>query len=88
MPLWWRRIRGSILPNATLEESRVRTEELRMGVKELLVYHLGKCTISLGVAVFPECGLTSESLLKNADNALYHAKDEGRDKVVVSSINS
>ncbi|MEA4890501.1 MAG: diguanylate cyclase [Clostridiaceae bacterium] len=82
----------ALLPNATLEETRLRAEELRLGVKGLLVYHLGKplgkCTISLGVAAFPECGLTSEALLKNADNALYRAKDEGRDKVVVSLINS
>jgi len=81
-----------VLPDATSENTRLRAEELRQGVKDLLVYHLGKplgkCTISLGVASFPETGLTSESLLKSADNALYRAKNEGRDKVVVSSANS
>ena len=78
-----------VLPDATLEDTRLRAEDLRQGVKDLLVYHLGKplgkCTISLGVAAFPEMGLTSENLLKNADNALYRAKNESRDKVVVSS---
>jgi len=70
--------------------SRLCAEELRKGVKELLVYHLskslGKCTLSFGVAVFPEHGMTSEGILKSADNALCRAKNEGRDRVVVASI--
>ncbi|OGO87187.1 MAG: hypothetical protein A2Y15_07810 [Clostridiales bacterium GWF2_36_10] len=80
----------TVLPGATLEETRLRAEELRQGVKQLLVYHLGKplgkCTISLGVAAFPEHGLTIDELLKNADNALYQAKNEGRDRVVLTPI--
>ncbi len=78
----------AVLPGANAENARQRAEELRQGVKELLVYHLGKplakCTISLGVAVFPENGLTGESLLKASDNALYRAKNEGRDRVVLA----
>ena len=78
----------AVLPGANRENTSQRAEELRQRVKELLVYHLGKplakCTISLGVAVFPENGLTSESLLKAADNALYRAKNEGRDRVVLA----
>jgi len=79
---------SSVLPNISIEDARLRAEELRLGVKELLVYHLGKllakCTISLGVAVFPENGLTIETLLKAADDALYRAKSEGRDRVVLA----
>ena len=70
--------------------SRLRAEELRKGVKELLGYHLGKplgkCTLSFGVAAFPEHGMTNEGILKSADNALYRAKNEGRDRVVVASV--
>lgn len=77
-----------VLPGTTMENARLRAEELRRGVKELLVYHLGKplakCTISLGVAVFPENGPTSETLLKAADTALYRAKNEGRDRVITA----
>ncbi len=77
----------AVLPGATLEDTRKRAEYLRQGVKELLVYHLGQalgvCTISIGVSAFPDHGLTSEMVLKNADNALYRAKNEGRDRVVV-----
>jgi diguanylate cyclase (GGDEF)-like protein/PAS domain S-box-containing protein len=37
-------------------------------------------TCSLGITIFPEHGEDSESLLKNADVALYSAKDQGRNK--------
>jgi diguanylate cyclase (GGDEF)-like protein/PAS domain S-box-containing protein len=78
-----------VLPDASLENARLRAEELRMGVKDLLVYHLGKplgkCTLSFGVAAFPEHGVTNDGILKSADNALYRAKNEGRDRVVVAS---
>jgi diguanylate cyclase (GGDEF)-like protein len=80
-----------VLPGAALEDTRLRAEELRQGVKELLVYHLGKpvgkITSSFGVAAFPEHGLTSEEILKSAGTSLYRAKSEGRDRVVVASTN-
>ena len=54
----------------------------------MLVYHLGKalakCTISLGVSAYPDNGQTSKVLLKAADDALYRAKNEGRNRVVVA----
>ena len=79
----------AVLPGASLENTRIRAETMREGVKSLLVYHLGKplgkCTISLGVACYPVNGLRRDDLIKNADNALYQAKHEGRDRVVVSS---
>lgn len=35
-------------------------------------------TISIGVSIFPDSGLTSEELLKNADAAMYQAKKNGK----------
>lgn len=35
-------------------------------------------TASMGVTLYPNDGDTAEKLLKNADTAMYHAKDEGR----------
>jgi diguanylate cyclase (GGDEF)-like protein len=38
--------------------------------------------ISLGIAVFPQHGNNSESLIRSADAALYEAKEGGRNRVV------
>ncbi|WP_018150014.1 sensor domain-containing protein [Leeia oryzae] len=35
-------------------------------------------TASLGIALFPENGLTADDLIKNADSAMYHVKGRGR----------
>jgi diguanylate cyclase (GGDEF)-like protein/PAS domain S-box-containing protein len=36
-------------------------------------------TVSIGISVYPDDGGDAETLLKSADMALYHAKDQGRD---------
>ncbi|MCT7951517.1 diguanylate cyclase [Ancylothrix sp. C2] len=78
-----------ILPDAPLEVARQRAEHLRQSVKHLNVKQrgqfLGSITLSLGVACFPEHGANSSAVLGSADAALYRAKKEGRDKVVVFS---
>lgn len=35
-------------------------------------------TASIGVATFPDDGLDAETLIKNADTAMYHAKSQGK----------
>jgi EAL domain-containing protein (putative c-di-GMP-specific phosphodiesterase class I) len=39
-----------------------------------------KCTISLGLTIFPDDATKPSDLLKNADLALYRAKERGRDR--------
>jgi diguanylate cyclase (GGDEF)-like protein len=78
-----------ILPEASLEVTRQRAEQVREAVKQLQVEHrqraLGAITVSLGVAAYPEHGATAEALVQAADAALYRAKAEGRDRVVLSA---
>ncbi len=46
---------------------------------------LGKVSLSLGIASYPEHGSTTEDILENADKALYFAKETGRNKAVIYS---
>jgi diguanylate cyclase (GGDEF)-like protein len=77
-----------ILPGASLENSRLRAEELRKQVRRLRVRHenrpLGRVTVSVGVAAFPDHGSTPEALIKAADQAQIRAKRKGRDRVEVA----
>jgi diguanylate cyclase (GGDEF)-like protein len=77
-----------ILPTAAVEASRARAERLRSKIKELTVFHQGKSlgmiTVSIGVAAFPGDGGSPKELLAAADAALYRAKREGRDRVVIA----
>jgi diguanylate cyclase (GGDEF)-like protein len=41
-------------------------------------------TLSLGVSIFPKHGALWEDVLRAADVALYQAKANGRDQVVVA----
>lgn len=77
-----------ILPDVSLTETLGRAEQLCRDVRQIQVQYQGAnleaITLSLGVAIFPEHGDTSETLLKAADKALYQAKAAGRDRVVVA----
>ena len=77
-----------ILLDASAEDTEERAKLLREEAARLRVEYgqqaLGRVTVSVGVAVFPEHGETAEALLKAADAALYRAKAAGRDRVMVA----
>jgi diguanylate cyclase (GGDEF)-like protein/PAS domain S-box-containing protein len=79
-----------ILPEASLEMSRTRAQELWKGVQGLHVNFQGELlrgvTASLGVAAFPAQGKTASELLRAADAAMYAAKRQGRDRVEIADV--
>jgi diguanylate cyclase (GGDEF)-like protein/PAS domain S-box-containing protein len=79
-----------VLSGASVDAACKRAELLREDLKQLTVRHagqvLGRVTVSIGVSAFPGHGATVEELVRAADKALYRAKEEGRDRIVVASL--
>jgi diguanylate cyclase (GGDEF)-like protein len=77
-----------ILPVADVKATQARAERIRSKLRELSVMHqgqsLGTITVSIGVAELPQHGTSPRELLDAADAALYRAKREGRDRVMVA----
>lgn len=77
-----------VLPGASIEISQQRAEQLRRAISTLSIEHngqvLGPITISLGVSAFPQHSSNADDLVKAADIALYQAKVQGRNRVMVS----
>jgi diguanylate cyclase (GGDEF)-like protein len=77
-----------ILPEATRAITKIRAEHIREEIQQLKVLYEGKIlepvTLSLGVAIFPQHGSTKDVLFGVVDHALYRAKNEGRDRVIVA----
>jgi len=74
-----------ILPDTPQEVALQRAERIREAVKLMQIEYrqqpLGVVSLSLGVSVFPVHGSTADEVLKRADDALYQAKHNGRDRV-------
>ncbi len=89
-----------ILPDTDAEGAHAAAEAIREALRSLLPAERGDqdesgarqakldgerlITASIGVAASPECGATAASLIAAADEALYRAKDAGRDRVMMA----
>ena len=75
-----------LLPNIPQETAFERAMQYRRAFEEQ-VLRFGDSTIrgtlSAGIACYPAHGNTAEELLRCADQALYQAKQEGRNKVIM-----
>lgn len=79
-----------ILPGTSKKESIFVAERMRREIEAEEFPHeenlpMGRLTASVGVASYPEDGSTEAVLLKAADMALYRAKAEGRNRVVIAN---
>ena len=75
------------MPDANLEDTRRRAETLREEIQQHPIHYqhtLLQVTVSIGVASLPEHGHTVKDVLKVADAALYQAKAEGRNRVIIA----
>jgi diguanylate cyclase (GGDEF)-like protein len=77
-----------LLAGTSIDDARKLAELLRHELKQLTVQHagqvLGRISASIGISAFPGHATTAEELLRAADQALYRAKAQGRDRVVVA----
>ncbi len=72
-----------LLPDTQLADARRIAERIREAVEQADTPHVGRLTLSIGVACRqPETEL-AETLLKQADEQLYKAKQSGRNRVEV-----
>jgi diguanylate cyclase (GGDEF)-like protein len=79
-----------MLPEIGPEQGVEAADRIRHKVAEEIFNSDGesiKVTISVGVASFPENGEDAESVIRNADAALYEAKELGRNRVVLAGAN-
>ncbi len=69
-----------ILPGTNIEQAWNFAERTRMKVKEETIANV-TITVSMGVTCIQEGDNSIDALIKRADNALYAAKNAGRDRV-------
>ena len=74
------------MPNMGLQTAYERAENLRQSLNLLRVPYEAdnlSVTISMGIACYPENGRSRQALLRAADQALYAAKEAGRNHILV-----
>jgi diguanylate cyclase (GGDEF)-like protein len=75
-----------ILPATGRDEAAVVAEKVRAAIARISVPGVEReISASIGVAVRPDHGLDSATLVRDADRALYTAKKNGRNRVVLAA---
>jgi diguanylate cyclase (GGDEF)-like protein len=75
-----------VLPCATFDGIPARIEKIREQITHVTIEHnhrpLLPVTLSIGVAIFPDHGDSTDEVIRCADSALYLAKEAGRNRIV------
>lgn len=61
---------------------RIQRGLTHLDIKDRAGINLPSPTVSIGIAVFPEDGTDSITLIDSADKRLYNAKDKGRNQII------
>ena len=72
-----------ILPKTTKENAAIVAEHLRADVEKIIHKTAGSVTASFGISQY-ELGDTEKSMYEKCDEALYRAKENGRNRVEIS----
>ncbi len=77
-----------VLHETKISDISMRAEKIRQAVEQIQLKYkendLGILTISAGIAFFPTHAKDLDQLLIAADNALYQAKENGRNQIIFS----
>jgi len=78
-----------LMPNSDLEKAKCTAESIKKSIENLNILHEGNkenriVTVSIGVAAdIPNKESSPEKLINMADEALYRAKNSGRNKISI-----
>jgi diguanylate cyclase (GGDEF)-like protein len=73
------------MPNINMDTAYERAENIRLALNSLRMPfrdYILTITISMGIACYPINGQTREIILRAADQAMYGAKEAGRDHIL------
>ena len=70
-------------PEINQEEAFLAIERIQKEVLGKIQKNKWSTTLSIGIACFPSASLSIEDMIKQADYAMYTAKKQGKNKVVI-----
>jgi diguanylate cyclase (GGDEF)-like protein len=81
----------ALLPETNKEESTAIAERIRTEIENYKFPRAetqpgGRITLSIGVSSYPDDGDSPESIVQSADDALYAAKNMGRNRVIAANM--
>jgi diguanylate cyclase (GGDEF)-like protein len=76
-----------IFPKQEKKDAIIKAEKIRLAIEGDVLRYEGKelkVTVSMGLAAFPIDVMTKKGLIDKADQALYKAKQEGRNRLIIA----